>query len=729
LYYKIFPYNWYMGCDLQYDPPNVIPGFADWEPAMIPAFPGGQQPWENVKSVYADLVKSSAVGYEVTMSGTFRLQGQNGGAGDFPSNDPTVLITYLNRFCNERKFTRGAWAQIISDHTGADNQYPATFSGQLSFSPGNQITGNGLGPSTLYFPNLGIEPASQAILLAQMPALIAANTAVGFKMPMVLNMQPQSNSATVDGSEYPLVMKELGRGLFIQCRTRYTNGAPNEWLPPMGGDHFFKVMGITGVGYNFQTRFFGGGNMDTTMGIHTGQCRRQMKFDTFKVGSPCWVEIAAGDGDYPEGTFYGTIVSIPDQDFNRLKLDTEPHPEFKAFISPRTAIDNTRLLQNSFMLATTPRSLVDEIGAAFEFEIKDVANAGPVANATNPNSPFQANSGQVAWINTPDKPTMSCIRRPGNNGAKTIYTPNEMFLMFNKDDPKIGRLPYQLQTDENGGFVIHWSDKGIRPANTFKISIALSEELGLDGRFAYDVERFIGQKGTDEFQVLKKTTEPWTTDEEYTTWLPRSALSTSKTEWLPAAVSIPHVSYITGEAPTLYDRDGNEYYYVSSHVSMRDTYENVTEYIYPTVETDQYGELFFEFHDLPSVGKFGNTQHVSVESFSTYSEITIVIPNLPFQSMLGTSSDERILASLRLPFMNGTGNDEQGKVTNTTFGYYGDLIFNTLSSRSYLKVTTDQQLYDCDVEVRLIRRDGQMDVMKLPYKGEFQVKLRLLQTQ
>jgi hypothetical protein len=304
-----------------------------------------------------------------------------------------------------------------------------------------------------------------------------------------------------------------------------------------------------------------------------------------------------------------------------------------------------------------------------------------------------------------------------------------MFLMFNKDDPKIGRLPYQLQTDENGGFVIHWSDKGIRPANTFKISIALSEELGLDGRFAYDVERFIGQEGTDEFQVLKKTTEPWSTEEEYTTWLPRSALSTSKTEWLPAPVNLPNVSYSTGEAPVLYDRDGNGYYYVSSHVSMRDTYENVTEYIYPTVEVDQYGELFYEFHDLPSVGKFGNTQHVSVESFSTYSEITIVIPNLPFQSMLGTSSDERILASLRLPFMNGTGNDEQGKVTNTTFGYYGDLIFNTLSSRSYLKVTTDQQLYDCDVEVRLIRRDGQMDVMKLPYKGEFQVKLRLLQTQ
>ena len=78
---------------------------------------------------------------------------------------------------------------------------------------------------------------------------------------------------------------------------------------------------------------------------------------------------------------------------------------------------------------------------------------------------------------------------------------------------------------------------------------------------------------------------------------------------------------------------------------------------------------------------------------------------------------------------NGTTNDINGEVTGTTFSYYGDLIFNTLASRSYLKVTTDQQLYDCDVEVRLIRRDGEMDVMKLPYRGEFQVKLRLLQTQ
>ena len=125
----------------------------------------------------------------------------------------------------------------------------------------------------------------------------------------------------------------------------------------------------------------------------------------------------------------------------------------------------------------------------------------------------------------------------------------------------------------------------------------------------------------------------------------------------------------------------------------------------------------------------GNTQQVSVESFGTYSGINIVIPNLPFQPMLGTASDDRILASLRLPFQYGTENTGSGAVSMTDFSYYGDLLFNSDSSRSYLRITTDQQLYDCDVEARLIRRDGGMEVLSLPYKGQFEIKLRFLQTQ
>ena len=59
----------------------------------------------------------------------------------------------------------------------------------------------------------------------------------------------------------------------------------------------------------------------------------------------------------------------------------------------------------------------------------------------------------------------------------------------------------------------------------------------------------------------------------------------------------------------------------------------------------------------------------------------------------------------------------------------GDLLWNSDDSRSYLKITTDQELYDVDVEARLLRRDGTMEKLRLPYQGQFQVKLRFLEVQ
>ncbi len=637
----------------------------------------------------------------------------------------------MNKFCNEHALTKGTWVELDSQDTGQDGTTSATVWGRLTFPPSTRISGNGLGPSQMYYPDTMIAPQSQVILKAQCPDLIAQHTAKGFKMPMFIVLRPQPGQTAISGDELDIVRKELGRGLFLQPRTRGGDDAP-EWLPPNGGGGMFQVMGFQGVVYNFQNRFFVAGNTDTGMGNHSVAPKRQMKYGTLEAGAACWIDVQDGDVDFTPGRYYGTIVEVPNLNQNGadvIALHTEPLSTFKVYIDTLSDVQLTNLLNVRYMLTADPEPLCTAITCPFEFIVQQDDNCGPITELPEEDSPWQVGTWDVQMAINPDEAQLTCIRRPGAEGEKYVYTPNEMFLLFNKDDPKIGKLPYALQTDENGGFVIHWDDTNLRPANTFRISIALSEELGLNGHFQHDVERYSGQFSTDEFQVLKQAPQPWLADEEFTTWLPRSALSTSNTEWLPAPVAEPNISYTTGEAPVFYDRDGNGYFYVSSHVSSSEQFENVIERIYPTVETDQYGELYYEYHDLPTHGKITNTQQVSVESFSTYSEITIVIPNLPFQSMLGTSSDERILASLRLPFINGTANDYSGAVTNTTFGYYGDLIFNTLASRSYLKVTTDQQLYDCDVEVRLIRRDGQMDVMKLPYKGEFQVKLRLLQTQ
>ena len=730
LYYKIFPFNWYMGCDLEHQAPTENP--TDYDDLTVPASEG-TYPWNAASSLYADNVIASLEGDVAQMQGQFFMQGGLPGpnANDFPSNDPTVIRTYLNKFCNEHGLTKGTWVQLESQDMGHDGTNEAYVWGRLKYPPSSSVTGNGLGPSSMYYPDFTIKPASQAALKAQLPAL--ANSPVdGFFMPMQVMLHPQRGQTMESVDEIAMVIEALGRGLVIQPRTRGGLDAP-EWVPPNGGGGLFQVYGIQGIGYNFQNRFFVGGNTDEQMEFHSEAPRFPMKYSKLEEGAVCWIDVLEGDpGGYGTGRYYGTIVSVPNAyrlSPNIFSLHTQPLPVFKTYVAGLSDAQINNFLAVHFMLTTDAQALFDAIGCNFEIQVQQEENCGPITELTNDTSPWQLGTWDVQASIDHSAAQLSCIRRPGNNGDKYVYTPNEMFLMFNKPDPSVGELPYKLQTDENGGFVIHWNDIGLRPATTFRISIALSEELGLNGHFQYDVERYQGHVSTDEFQVLKQALQPWLADEEFTTWLPRAALSTSKTEWLPAPPNVATINFSSGEAPVLYDRDGNGYYFVSSHVTTADQYENVIEHIYPTVETDQYGELYYEYHDLPAFGKIANTQQVSVESFSTYSEITIVIPNLPFQSMLGTSSDERILASLRLPFMNGTGNDYSGAVTQTTFGYYGDLIFNTLSSRSYLKVTTDQQLYDCDVEVRLIRRDGQMDVMKLPYKGEFQVKIRLLQTQ
>ena len=56
------------------------------------------------------------------------------------------------------------------------------------------------------------------------------------------------------------------------------------------------------------------------------------------------------------------------------------------------------------------------------------------------------------------------------------------------------------------------------------------------------------------------------------------------------------------------------------------------------------GEDYLHWQNLPSMAEMRNTAQVSLESFQTFNVINLVVPNLPFQPMLGTNTDERILA-------------------------------------------------------------------------------------
>ena len=309
-----------------------------------------------------------------------------------------------------------------------------------------------------------------------------------------------------------------------------------------------------------------------------------------------------------------------------------------------------------------------------------------------------------------------------------FYTPNEFFEFFNRSPSEDGG-PYNLNTDTNGGFVVEW--KGDASHNNFIISEEMCLALGLSGYFEYA-------------QVTEHNTGPgW----QYRLQNADRTHETANANPVDAVIPGKQLSAAKGGVPLDPDADAadpekhavpfflwsasGEKYVVIDRFQQTEQDENyVWTRRYPSIHTNDRGDRFYLFHDMPSdPAIMRNDQTVSIESYGTFCEINIVIPNLPFQPMLGSQTDSRILASLRIPFTYGTSNNRTGSVNTTESDYYGDLLFNSDSSRSYLKITTDQQLYDVDVEARLIRRDGTMEVFQIPPTGQFQIKLRFLQTQ
>ena len=319
--------------------------------------------------------------------------------------------------------------------------------------------------------------------------------------------------------------------------------------------------------------------------------------------------------------------------------------------------------------------------------------------------------------------------------AVTVYTPNELFHMFNNSGDGGALTPaWLLQTDENGGFTVQWDMTKDNVCSEFSISKSMCDSLGLNAWMDYEQV----QKSKKTFKYMVTLLDPKYRDLEDTdttafTNFVKDVPSSEVAHGVPPDGPLIPADIPGGAAKNWTYMDqvtyaGYGHYILSVQSTETDVGESKQTRLIPDLVTVN-GVQMYQYTGLPNKGQIRNTGQISVESWGTFSMINLVIPNIPFQSMLGGESDARILASLRLPFEYSTSNGPTGAVKNTEFSYYGDLLYNSDSSRSYLRITTDQQLFDCDVEARLIRRDGSMEIMQIPYKGQFQVKLRLLQTQ
>ena len=741
LYYKLFPYDWYMGCKIPQDrdaqPPN---NDASWESSVVSSTAaeptmaalmlvtgGGDHGTtlptftNNDNTLETELVVWGVVDHDIVPD-------------TLESQDPRTIRAALEGYCNQYMLANKGWVRIVQD-TGANGNDPGYAIGRLQGNPANAITGNGLGVDSLYYPEIEVaHPATALNTLAVMAALSKpAIVDQAFEISFKLLGQPNSGEVTMASPEYNSLLNNMGKGLHVQVRTSHTH--PKVWQPVVYGG-IYNVLGVVGMEYEFEQQFFPDTNVapDTrTRGACSGAPYRPMFFSEWKEGATCWIDIDANDAKFTAGRYYGHVQVLPNiaaetfvtgfmgsiqTNYVTLDLHLQATDVLYDLITtgapedaPLPIAARTEMLAQKWILTTTNQAVGGAIKTKIKFDIEEEANLA---------KPFQ-DIGAVQFAANRNAHQKVSIRRPN----KYIYTPNEMFFAFNHVDHQVGHLPYKIQTDENGGFCIYWQPDD-STSHSFIISVGLSEALGLNNFFEYDWDEYLHD--TDyNLMYLMKVSHGTHQDEDISVWMNHDDLFLDEAKTVDVPMPVP--AGIDGAPLIVWDSDGNEYTYVRTYEYRERRFQTIKRYVNATVHTDEDGTQYYRYNNLPGNGYIRNTEMVSVESFSTYSEITLVIPNLPFQSMLGTSSDERILASLRLPFENGTNNDGDGQVTNSTFSYYGDLIFNTLASRSYLKVTTDQALYDCDVEVRLIRRDGQMDVMQLPFQGEFQVKLRLLQTQ
>ena len=777
LYYKKIPYSWYIGATikavvpLEGDPEgNFVPGNFEvdniasttaWTTGSASGDHDPRYSEKHIRALNVTGINTANAGddekySELSMTLGVGGKDQTGHWSDFLSNDPEIVQEYVGRFLNHYRLSKGAWIKLQTELNGKDGHNPGWAIGKIVTNPSLSMTGSGFGADGMSYQGMTITNIAAVISsLGNHVPILAEQHTYRPPFPMSIELMKHELQTDLDDAQIEEFYNNIGNNLSIQIKnvgawpgtgSATVKALRNRWAPLMRDREFVHVIAPAGCTMRGAANMFVGGADGTVTNVENAIPKFPIRFQgPMGVGTEfsMWVPpnraTTHGMHGLVPGTYYGIIKEVPTTVSSQLAccdllcyMDDLSYQYIQdATVQGATSNFPTNrdlILPTELVFTTNGHPINQAVGGKVTIEVVAQSNLGspPFQNLAS-NQPSTHNVRMVLGSGETDK---LILRRPSRDKERYIYTPNEFFYAFNKplysDDSKEVILPFCLQTDENGGFVLRWKDVDkVNPSSELVISVDLVYALGLNPWFEYEMDTLEGVAVKDMYYVRRHQIDDWSQSaNNLFRWIARTDLSNH----------IPSKSFHPPQNPPdigdmLYDRAGTEWFFVDHKVVTQNNYTSVTKRIYPDLETDSGNNQFYVYRELPEAGRITNTQQVSVESFATFSEITIVIPNLPFQPMLGTNTDERILASLRMPFTYTTANEFNGQVQSTGFAYYGDLIFNTEPSRSYLKITTDQQLYDCDCEVRLIERDGTMHVMELPYKGEFQIKLRLLQTQ
>jgi len=646
--------------------------------------------------------------------------------------------------------------------------------GKPQVNPAHTLYGPGCGVSDMYVPHVYLTWDD-----SYLPKLTTAPYQADLKFYIPAQMV-QDALKFMDRNQFQrVIQKFVARGVFMENQW-YDSGAGAGVVEEVALGPWFNVLGPSAVGMIPETR--------TDIVYDTGPDKGKLKVPIVAADDNWWytykpvrawiTRSAAGRPTKQTQAFnLGLVDPAPfswSGDNLEMSLRVELNTNITSDPNLLAKVTKHNMENATFAILLNPDQEKFQIRSHVRLEVAYFSN--PTSAGIIPDGPLNENGWAELFIHKP-KVTTSTVggepvithqatkyniqRRPNQTQTPLpVYSPNEFFYGFNRPPQDGSRLPWQLGTAVNGGFQVIWdtshNEVGDGSSYTsFTISVALCDALDLQTFMTYERSdhRLEGNRqviatwvsleqpgGMFNSDWLTNTFDDHTSYTDPHTFAPiaPSHLETVLSTWLDYQVPENKVKYltpITANPQTQYDgSNGDNLPY--KYYNLRDVQEQgfdkastYTQKINPILMLDSDDVPYYYYPNLPVHATLGNNARVSVESFSTYSGINLVSPNLPFQPQLGPQTDQRILCSLRLPFTYGTENAGNGQVTATSFAYYGDLLWTSDSSRTYLKLTTDASLYDLTIQARLLKRDGTMEIMKLPYKGEFNVKLRFVQTQ
>ena len=388
--------------------------------------------------------------------------------------------------------------------------------------------------------------------------------------------------------------------------------------------------------------------------------------------------------------------------------------------------------------------------ASTESIYREVRARVPCEIKTNADPPVPATPGNIAQVNTlvrlfRPKTRIRIKRQADETQTIPSYTPNDFMQYFNVGFKKEQSQPYVLTTDPNGGWrIVILSDN----VSKFQISVQMCEEMGLDPVMINDGVQHTQNTRFERTplvaQIYPDTTTPlslrWFTsqnfDDEPSTQSMLQQFPLNEFSVINKANATVTRDLVSDDVPPLYlqHKTSGNYYKLICMNAQEVSVQNVSQTTHAPQLIEPVSEPPYYEWLRPIKGSYiTNTEVVSIESFSIYEALNLIVPyGLAFEPQISSPSDARILTSLRLPFSNSAEvvqgfMDTKPLVLNTDSAFFGDLQWSATNFQ-YLPITTSGGIYDFEIAAELIARDPSVPPkrIQLGYTDIFQVKLRFI---